>query len=407
MHRQFVPWALCSLSMLLAFSSAAPAQHLGMKLACKRYGDAFNRGDKSALISLTTPELGRQWERVPEQTFMRLPRLQGEPRIVRSYKTGTMGQVVIATVDGPVTFTLVGSGFDWKIANMTTVNPIGQEISLLDSLDITMTVREFVQALNGRTERNLEDCVTTRTALVFSELTPHQRQAVQNIVPDADPACRPTIQVWEGLAKMIVPLPGNIAGRRHAITFSLFRQQSWRIDDFSIYSETYDIPSFVSAVPLLSNVVAFGSFVNDPASVSPDLFTVVGSLQKELVQIHQRGRYPFKRNTSDRRVTFERSGTSCRVDWKDGETVTIVSAQRSKEYGRIQDILVVHQGRQLSLANVLAWNRSYDSLARSLHHGNFSLWPPAPPRSNQVKAPSEIMESVVSAFKSDESQGSP
>ena len=59
-------------ALALWMALAPPAQaglHLGMKLACKRYGDAWNSGSQSALWGATTGDFASVWNRMPADMY--------------------------------------------------------------------------------------------------------------------------------------------------------------------------------------------------------------------------------------------------------------------------------------------------------------------------------------------------
>src|SRR5687768_2068842 len=102
-----------ALPLLLALSLPARADlHLGMKLACKRYGDAYKAGNKRELMAESSPDFANLWNRVPQEIFAKLPR-SGSGAVLSSQKTPAGGTVTVATNQGQVTFVLVGGGFSW------------------------------------------------------------------------------------------------------------------------------------------------------------------------------------------------------------------------------------------------------------------------------------------------------
>ena len=137
-------WHLVALGAALAVPAPANAQlHLGMKLACKRYGDAFKSGRQAEVAAACTPAFGRCWTRLPADAFADLPR-GGNAQLIATKKNGNTGFVTARTAQGVVTFVMEGQGFDWLVADIRRTDERGQTISVREFMEVTLTANEFI-----------------------------------------------------------------------------------------------------------------------------------------------------------------------------------------------------------------------------------------------------------------------
>src|SRR5215207_5223396 len=96
---------------LVGVQSADAGLHLGMKLACKRYGDAWAAGDRAALQSAVTEEFAAVWQRIPDSMFAKLPKSDSaDSAVLSSQKSPTGATVSVQTQDDVIVFHLQGTG---------------------------------------------------------------------------------------------------------------------------------------------------------------------------------------------------------------------------------------------------------------------------------------------------------
>lgn len=270
---------LVALCFALAATPASAGLNLGMKLACKRYGDAWNSGSRSAIMACSTADFAQVWSRVPAEAFATMPR-GGSGNVLGTSKGNGTGRVTVSTSQGIMTFVLVGAGFDWTVADIIKPGDDGRPVSLKNYLDASLTIGEFMRDLKYVGGTSFHDSVSWRFQTAFVQLHHDQLESIRRFLPPINQNQRPMLQFDGNGAVARVHPPGGRPG--DVITFRLVRDAGWRVDDYAIQSDGVQIASFRQALPVIATLAKFGDFVAKPESCDPKQFTTEGRLREAL-----------------------------------------------------------------------------------------------------------------------------
>jgi hypothetical protein len=282
--------ALVAVGVLVGPAVAGP--HLGMKLACKRYGEAWNSGSRSALSGQITGDFNSVFNRMPASMFAAMPR-GGSGQVLSHSKGSNSGQVTVSTSQGVMTFVLVGNGFNWRVADIYKAGDDGGRVSLKSYLDATVTAHEFVRDLKLPTGTQFYTSISQGFRQSWQDLSTEELGLVREFMDNATPVGKPFLSMNGNYANMTVRLTGDKTAR-----LQLIREGSWKIADYGIESPTVTIASFRNSVDTIASVQRFRSFMVDPANQSPIAFTKEGMLRESLVQLHQIGFLPMNQKPS-------------------------------------------------------------------------------------------------------------
>lgn len=266
--------------LLLFTLPALAAPHLGMKIAVRDYGDAWNSGSRSALMGSVTSDFGHQWSRMPPELFARLPR-GGGGRVLSTSKGNGSGTVTVATSQGIMTFLVVGRGFRWTVADIYKAGDDGQTVSLKNYLDVSLTANEFINNLKyvGGTSFYPQSTEDFRSA--FAAIDAQDLVRVRHFMPDTPKGPKPFVTIGGASASVRVDMPERGEGA-YAVLY-LRMENGWRVDDYVIDGPHAKVASFKKALPTMACLTAFREFVNDPVANDPTGFTAPGSLRQALV----------------------------------------------------------------------------------------------------------------------------
>lgn len=274
----------------LPASTALAGIDLGMKLACKKYGEAWNSGVQSALNTVTTTEFAKVWARMPADLYARLPH-GGTGKVVSTTKHGTTGLVTVATNQGVMTFVVVGNGFNWLVADIHKPGDDGRQVSLKSYLDASLTAFEFMTGLKETGGSSFHRALTSNFRSAFSQLSASELDRIRAFIPPIRRDIHPYLVLDGDHATMRVHPPG--AGANDFAIFQLARDQGWHVDDYAIDTATVKIASFKHSLSLIACVSAFGEFVAHPEQCDPASFTVNGTLRAMLAQARTEKPFPL------------------------------------------------------------------------------------------------------------------
>jgi len=267
-------------------NSSFAALHLGMKLACKRYGDAWSSGDRTALEAAVTDEFAAVWRRVPDAMFAKLPRTTStDSAVLSSQKSPNDATVSVQTADGNVVFHLTGAGFQWRVADVDVENINGETVSLKQSLEASLTSRDFLVGLSDPKGRSWNGCLSRSMQKSVQSLSGQEWQLVQAYLPpikEPTPGKRPMVRFFGRLASMAVTLPGG----ESFVQVTLVNEGAWKVDDLELSGRKLRIPSFRKGLPALAAVAKLGQFMKDPKLVDPASFVADPKLRQELAHLH-------------------------------------------------------------------------------------------------------------------------
>jgi hypothetical protein len=300
--------------MIVQSNSVMAAPHIGMKLACKRYGEAFNSGSRGAVIGASTGSFAQQWSRMPADVFASIPRVGGGSKVLGSSKGSGSGTVTVATSQGVVTFVVVGHGFNWTVADIYKAGDDGRTVSLTSYLDLTLTANEFMKDLKYVGGSSFHDSITGAMKSEFTQLRDEELTLIRDFLPEVR-RNKPHVVMNGSTGTMRMQVPG---GKPHeTITFKMVHNGSWKVDDYVVYSDKTKIPSFKNALPLLASVAAFKKFATNPEGIHPASFCTEGSLRDTLIAAKAQTPFPLKPTGSPLEMVLSEDGKSASIRYPD------------------------------------------------------------------------------------------
>jgi len=276
-------WIVVAFSISAAVPQTAEAGlHLGMKLACKRYGDAWAAGDRAELEASVTDDFAAVWRRMPESMFAKLPKSESSgSAVLSSQRSPTDATVSVQTQDGVIVFHLQGTGFQWRVADLDVSNLHGEPVSLKQSLEASLTSRDFLIGLSDPAGRSWNGCLSRSMQSAISTLSRDDWRLVQAYLPKLkEPAMakKPMVRFFGNLAVLNVTLPGG----ESSVQVTLVREGTWKVDDLELSGRSLRIPSFRKGMPAMVAVAKLGRFMKEPKTVDPESFVVDQKLREEL-----------------------------------------------------------------------------------------------------------------------------
>lgn len=333
----------------LAAGNADAGLNLGMKQACKRYGDAWNSGSQGALAGVTTGDFAAQWARVPPEVFARMPRGSGG-RVLGSSKGGGVGHVTVSTSQGVLTFVLVGGGFHWTVADIYKPGDDGQTVSLKQYLDVTLTSGEFITRLKYADDDSFKESISTSFQAAFAALSETQLADLRSFLPEIHRNVKPYVRFDGDRATMKVAIPDREPG--DTVTFHLRHDGGWRVDDYVIESQALGVPSFRNAMPMIAAVSGFRRFLKDPVANDPVRFTAAGSLRDALLAAQAQKPFPMRMGKDSRRIDIDESGRSAEIQFPN--RLVRIQLEECEESPGIARITVKMGDRWADLSHLLA-----------------------------------------------------
>lgn len=329
-------------------SEAAP--HLGMKLACKRYGDAWNSGSRSALASQVTGDFAQMFRRMPNQMFADLPR-GGGAKVLSSSKGNGSGTVTVATSQGVITLVLVGRGFHWRVADLYKAGDDGRTVSLKSYLDAVLTSREFMVDLKYKGGRSFYDSTTRGFQSAFAELSVSDLNRIRDFLPDIRDDVKPYVTMNGTRATMFARFPGEEGYAR----FDLVREGSWKVDDYAVELPHASIASFRNSLDTIAAVGKFRDFMLAPGQFDPTEFTAVGPLQNSLLKVHANGCLPMKQIPSAmKKCTIDKTGEHVHIALLDRQVK--INLDRSGLGAIVEQVEITMGNRFADLGHLIALN---------------------------------------------------
>ena len=364
-------YPLVALAVLVAMGRSETVDagpHLGMKLACKRYSEAWNSASKGALHGVTTSEFARIWDRVPAEKFALLPR-GGSGKVAGSRKGRGSGSVTVSTSQGMLTFVLVGKGFRWTVADIHKAGDDGRTVSVKNYLDASLTAGEFMEDLKYAGGTSFHDSISPEFRQAFVRLSSDDLERVRRFLPDVNKNVDPYVIMRGDSATVRVQVPGQ--GPNDYATFSLVRRGGWRVDDYSIDSREVSIASFREALPAIACVAAFGDFVAAPDQEDPCGFTSEGELREELLAA--RDVRPFPIVTPPVRESFVITDGGCCVEIRYPNKMVRMELSERDGGRALRKIETFAGDRWVDVAGVLSLGRkvrsaSFASMFRSFRN---------------------------------------
>ncbi|MGL4463724.1 MAG: hypothetical protein ACRC1K_16340, partial [Planctomycetia bacterium] len=267
---------------------------------CKRYGDAWQAKNQAELAKAVTPDFAAVWNRMPYQSFVKLPRAGGGS-VTTSEKGAGRGAVVMATTNGPMTFELIGDGFDWRVDDIKVPGDDGHVTSLKNYLDVTLTIREMMTDLKKRGGSSFYDSVTASFKCAFERLSREEVDRIRDFLPDLVIKSKPQADFDGTRATVRIELP-SAKGPDGIIIFTMVHTDCWRIDDYAIEMPGMHIGSFRKALPIIACITGLSEYAKAPERCDPAAFTCCGSLRESLQLARAMKPFPLTMNPAAREV---------------------------------------------------------------------------------------------------------
>ena len=330
---------------------AAAGPNLGIKLACKHYGDAWNSGSRGALYGQVSGDFAHIFQRMPDHMFNAMPR-GGSGQVISSSKGSGSGQVTVSTSQGVMTFILAGSGFNWTVVDIYKAGDDGQTVSLKSYLDASIVSYEFIRDFGGQKKGNAYlASSSSKFREAFGELNTDELTLVRDLIPEIGQAGKPHIAMNGSRATMSVKLPHDRSAR-----FQLVHEGSWKVDDYSITSPTMSIASFRNSLDSLVAVQRFRKFMTSPGSMDPVQFTAEGQLRDAMVRVHELGFLPMHQKPSPmRHCSIDQKGENVLIDLTDRHVrIAIDKSGRGAVVSKVD--VTMGKSRWADFAHLIALN---------------------------------------------------
>ena len=349
--------------LFLSSSLVQAGPNLGMKLACKEYGEAWQMGSRAQLASACTPALMQQFNRLKPEEFaaLRAEMAKQSPAVVGSNKESGAGLVTIQTQKGLVHIQLVGSGFNWVVADVRSTNRHGQAVSLRENLDVTCTAREFMDNLADAKHPLMQDKMTPALRQSFTRVTPAELVMGREIL--GTPLARVGIDcvINGNSADVVVKQPGD-----HFVHFKLLRQTNgWKTEDVSFQTEQLSMASLRDGFDSFCAVVSLGRQIKHPDSKQDLSFVADRELRAELNQLAdtQESVAEEKADAANHRLTISKDGKKavC-VESKRQSEITLTQESPTSRH-QIAAVMVTEERGTQSLAKLLTMRRQLVSMA--------------------------------------------
>jgi hypothetical protein len=329
-----------------------------MKLACKKYGDAWTAGDRHALMECVTDDFASVWSRMPPALFASLPKSSGgDSEVIDSQKSPGGALVRVRTADGVVTFQLVGQGFQWRVSDVLTKNENEEIVSLKQSLDASLAAREFLEGLNNPLSSAWNQCLSHSMHASMAAIPPADWQRIRKYlpsIPEPSPSRRPNVRFFGPIATIQTHVAS--ASGHSTVKVSLVREAGWRVDDLEIVSAGLNIPSFRNGAACLACVATLGEFFQRPNIMEPKTFVAPGKLRDELVRAHRGEIKPPK--LGDEQPKHVRISDGAHVYLQYPNRWVLVSTQTVSGRRQIADVQLHEGGSWKSAADLLALHRN-------------------------------------------------
>ena len=327
-----------------------------MKLACKRYGDAWAAGDKAGLVEATTEDFAAVWKAMPDPLFKKLPKPSVDgAQVLASSKSPTDARVAVQTPDGKMVFVLDGAKFNWRVADIETVNMFGEAVSLKHAVAASLASRQFLDGLGGG---DFGNCLSASFRKVLVAMPPEDFKAVGTFIPkipEPAPTKKPIVRFQGPNAARIASSIGDGDGQA---VVTLVNENGWRVDDLAVSGEGMRIPSLRDALPTLAAAARLGEFFKKPRGVDPETFAAPGKLYDELKRVFEGG--PAPPNPAEAKLVHLRVADDPRqVYLKYPDKWILVSTQPAGAGKALVRHLHLYQGKQWqNAADLLALNRA-------------------------------------------------
>lgn len=343
----------------VAISASEGAPHLGMKLACKRYGEAWASNSQQQVAAACAPELARQIQRLKPEEFAVLQREMANqaPSVVQSGKGYGGGTVVVQTRNGLVHLHVVGSGFNWIVTDVISPDHAGVYASLKDNLDVSCTAREFFENLADRSKDLVAERMSAGLWSSFQKVSPEELALGRLILGTPIERKGADSFVRGDRAEVVVRQAGN-----HSVRFKLARIGGrWIVDDVSFDTEQLALFSLQNSFDSFCAVVSLGDHIRHPSHEAKLTYVADAELHSELVQLSEApelgSQNPSSRAGHVLRISNDGLKASCSEARRHSEITLVSSTEKNRHL--IAQVIVHDEHGSQPLAKLLAARRQW------------------------------------------------
>ena len=341
----------------------ADGPHLGIKIACRDYQNAWLSGQKGPLYGQCGPALAAAWERLPDDVFRELMRDPNTQLLsVSKQRRGHSAVVSVSGAQGNFQVLLNGKGFKWQVTDILTPDADRQLVSLTDVLNIASVSSEFGQGFDspkfelfpGRVSEPLLSRLQSSNDVIGKEGGAFIGQLQMN-------RAAAQVRVKGNTATLLVPVGANDSNQY--IQLSLKQEQGWVVDDVSCKVPTLEMASFRDALPMIVQANNLKLFLENPKSRNPRDFVAAGTLREELEAIRTTGTAVPKEDIGPHRlVTFS---DDCRQMTCHHDKMTI-AIDFDPERTMIREVRIVNGVHASKMSDKLKTSRRYRATAKTV-----------------------------------------
>ncbi|MBX9653546.1 hypothetical protein K2Y11_07995 [bacterium] len=346
-------------TVIVAHSACEGAPHLGMKLACKRYGEAWQSNSQEQVAAACATELARQIRRMKPEEFAMLQREMANqtPEVVQSGKGYGAGIVSVQTRSGLVHLHVSGSGFNWTVTDVISPDHAGVYASLKDNLDVACTAREFFENVADTSQPLVPDRMSAGLWRSFTLVSGEELARGRSILGTPIDKEGADSFVRGNRAEVVVRQSGS-----HSVRFKLARAGGrWIVDDVAFDTEQLSLTSLQKSFDSFCAVISLGNHVRQPLHHADLNFVVNAELRSELAQLTESPE--LGRESSDPqvghilRISDDGLKAQC-IEPKRQSEITLVAVGEKNRH-LISEVIVNDDRGSQPLAKLLATRRQW------------------------------------------------
>jgi len=352
-----IPGIVAALFVATGVIQAAP--HLGMKLACKRYGEAWQSASQQQVAAACSRAFAQQINRLKPEEFAILQKEMAHqsPSVVGSEKGSGAGTVAVQTRNGLVHLHLVGSGFNWVVADVISRDHAGEYASLKDNLDVACTAREFFDNVADPSQPLMAERMSVSLWNSFQKVSEQELALGRKILGAPIEKKGADSFVRGNQAEVVVRQAGN-----HSVRFMLSRTtKGWVVDDVSFDTDQLTLASIQRSFDSFCAVISLGNHVRHPSHPVDLAFVGDAELRAELAQLTESPELGNENAHSAAghvlRVSDDGMKAFCIEPKRRSEITLMSSADKNRHL--IAEVVVHDDHGSQSLAKLLAARRQW------------------------------------------------
>jgi hypothetical protein len=346
-------------AVLVAHSACDGAPHLGMKLACKRYGEAWQSNSQQQVAASCGPELARQIRRMKPEEFAMLQREMANqtPSVAHSGKGNGSGVVSVQTRKGMVHLHVAGSGFNWVVIDVISPDHAGVYASLKDNLDVACTAREFFENVADPAQPLVAERMSAALWKSFTVVSGEELARGRTILGTPIEKQGADSFVRGNRAEVVVRQNGS-----HSVRFKLARAGGrWIVDDVAFNTEQLQLASLQNSFDSFCAVISLGNHIRQPSRTANLSFIENSELRSELAQLTESAELTRESTDSARghilRLSDDGLKALCIEPKRQSEITLVTSVEQNRHV--IAEVVVDDEHGSQPLAKLLAARRQW------------------------------------------------